>query len=62
MDPKVMPIELKTCEAALIQTLESLSNDQFGLKKYLRPISAPSSVNARPKKTMIKTKGSVAVI
>lgn len=42
-------------------TLAFPSNAQFGRKKYLRPFSAPSSVNERPIKTTINTNGKVAV-
>lgn len=56
-----MPSELKFWAAAFIHMFESLSNDQLGLKKYLRPMSAPSSVRARPRKTTININGSVAV-
>jgi hypothetical protein len=53
--------ELKACPIAFIQTFASLRDSQCGLKKYCNPFSAPSSVNERPSKITIKTKGKLAV-
>lgn len=62
IDPNAIPIELKIWDAALTQGLDCLSNSQSGLKKNLKPLSAPSRVNDRPRKTIISRNGRVVVM
>lgn len=44
-----------------LHTLASVNKIQFGLKKYLNPLSAPSKVRDLPKNTIISRNGNVAV-
>lgn len=62
IDPNAMPMELNICDAAFTHGLDVLSSSQSGLKKYLKPISAPSSVSERPRKTIISKNGRVVVM
>lgn len=62
MEPKAMPIELKIWDAAFTQGLEVFSNSHSGLKKNLKPLSAPSKVRDLPRNTMISKNGSVVVM
>lgn len=62
IDPKAIPIELKICDAAFTHGFDCFNSFQSGLKKYLNPLSAPSRVNDRPRKTIISKNGKVVVM
>lgn len=62
IEPNAIPIELKIWDAALTQGFDCFNSSQSGLKKNLKPLSAPSRVRDRPRKTMISRKGSVVVM
>lgn len=62
IDPKAMPIELKIWDAALTQGFDCFRSAQSGLKKNLKPLSAPSSVSDRQRNTIISRNGRVVVM
>lgn len=62
IEPNAIPIELKICEAAFTHGRDCFNSSQSGLKKNLKPLSAPSSVKDRPRNTMISRNGKVVVI
>lgn len=62
IEPNAIPIELKICDAALTHGLDCFNSSQSGLKKNLKPLSAPSKVSDRPRNTIIKRNGKVVVI